>query len=82
MEENKEKEEEIKSLKEDDFKKYNILINQVHFYDPDNLINKEKKEDLICPICFNIFKIFFIIIIFFNITFIFTYKIFTFIYMI
>ena len=49
MEEIKEK-EEIKFIKEEN------CINQVLFYDPENLINKENKEDLICPICFYIFK--------------------------
>ena len=56
MEEIKEKEEVIKSIKQEDFKKYIICINQDIFYDPDNLINKENTEDLICPICFYIFK--------------------------
>ena len=56
MEEIKEKEEEIKTIKEEDFKKYTICINQVLYYDSDNLINKENTEDLICPICFYILK--------------------------
>ena len=57
MEENKEK-EEIKNIKEEDFKKYTICINQVLYYDSDsdNLINKENTEDLICSICFYILK--------------------------
>ena len=56
MEEIKEKEEEIKTIKEEDFKKYSICINQILFYDSDNLINKENTESLICPICFYILK--------------------------
>ena len=56
MEEIKEKEEEIKTIKEEDFKKYSICINQILYYDSDNLINKENTEDLICPICFYILK--------------------------
>ena len=58
MEENEKKEgEEIKFIKEEDFKKYTKCINnQVSFYDPDNLINKEKKEDLICQICLCIYN--------------------------
>ena len=56
MEEIKEKEEEIKTIKEEDFKKYSIYINQILFYDSDNLVNKENTEDLICPICFYILK--------------------------
>ena len=56
MEEIKEKEEEIKTIKEEDFKKYSIYINQILFYDSDNLINKENTENLICPICFYIYR--------------------------
>ena len=59
MEDIKEKEENKKSnsfIGEEDFKKYSICINQVHFYDSDNLINKENTEDLICPICFYIYN--------------------------
>ena len=32
------------------------ISNQITYYDFDNLINKEKIEDLICPICFFILK--------------------------
>jgi len=45
MEEIKEKEEETKSIKEEDFKKYTLLNNQALFYDSDSLINKENTED-------------------------------------
>ena len=57
MEDIKEKEENKKSnvfVDEEDFKKLTLCINQVLFYDSDNLINKENTEDLICPICFYI----------------------------
>ena len=37
------------------FKKY-IKLRQISYYDLDDLINKEKYEDLICPICFYILK--------------------------
>ena len=59
MEDIKEKEENKKSnvfVDEEDFKKLTLCINQVLFYDSDNLINKENTEDLICPICFYIFR--------------------------
>jgi len=58
MEENKEKDKEIQSIKEENlnFNKYTICINQVLFYNPDNLINKENTDDLICPICFYIYR--------------------------
>ena len=56
MEKNKEKQEEIETIKEEDFKKYIICINPNLFYDSDNLINKENTEDLICPICFYIYR--------------------------
>ena len=57
MEDIKEKENEINtSLNENDidfktFLKYNNIILP---YNPENIINKANKEDLICSICFNI----------------------------
>ena len=39
------------------FKKYMKPIkHQITFYNSDNLICKENKEDFICPICFFAFK--------------------------
>ena len=42
----------ISSLNENesDFKKY-VKLNKISFINFDNLIEKEKYEDLICPIC-------------------------------
>ena len=51
-----EKKEEIKTIKEEDFKKYTIIINPILIYDPGNLINKENTENLICQICFYIVR--------------------------
>ena len=59
MEDIKEKEENKKTnvfVDEEDFKKLTLCIYQVLFYDSDNLINKENTEDLICPICFYIYR--------------------------
>ena len=41
---------------DNNFKKYIKKADEITFYNPDNLICKENKEDLICPICFFVLK--------------------------
>ena len=45
-------------LEEDDTDNINKYVKQdvINFYDIDNVLDKENKEDLICPICFYILK--------------------------
>ena len=40
----------------DDILKKYIKKDEIIFYEPANLINKENSDNLICPICFNILK--------------------------
>ena len=57
MENIKGKEDEVTNLfskdNEEYFKKY-IKFNYIYYFNPDNLIGQEIKEELICPICFYI----------------------------
>ena len=41
---------------ETEFKKYIKYIDKINYYDPNNLINKENVEDLLCPICSYIYN--------------------------
>ena len=43
-------------LNVDDILKKYIKKDEIIFYEPANLINKENSDNLICPICFNILK--------------------------
>jgi len=58
MEELKKKEKVTNSnILEKEFKKYiSKYIDKINYYDQNNLINKEKVEDLLCPICFYIYN--------------------------
>ena len=56
MENLKEKEKDINTnILEQDFKLYFKSIDQINYYDQNNLINKENVEDILCPICFYIY---------------------------
>ena len=45
-------------LEDEDTNKINKYVkkDEINLYDIDNVLDKENKEDLICPICFYILK--------------------------
>ena len=58
MEGNKENAKRLKNSFDEDNKYYEKCVNiiKIEFYDADNLIKKNKADDLICPICLNVLK--------------------------